>query len=46
MFQTTHLYVSINQPIQLEIIVILTKGIDERLSNFEPSNVKYELRTG
>jgi hypothetical protein len=35
--------VPIDEPIELEVIIILTEWVDQRLGYFEPSNVKDEL---
>lgn len=40
----TNLYMSIDQPIQFNIIIIFAKWIDQHFGNFEPSNVKTKLK--
>ena len=37
---------SVNKPVHIKVIIILSKGIDQHLSNFEPSHVKEELEKG
>lgn len=39
----THLYVAIDQPVQLDVIVVFAEWIDEHFGNFQPSNVKAKL---
>lgn len=34
---------SINEPIQLDIIVVFAEWIDQNFSNFQPANVEAEL---
>ena len=37
---------SVNKPVHIKVIIILSKGIDQHLGNFEPSHVKEELKEG
>ena len=37
---------SVNKPVHIKVIIILSKGIDQHLGNFEPSHVKEELEKG
>ena len=41
-----HLHISVNQPVQLEILVVVTKGVDELLGNFEETHEEEELEDG
>ena len=36
LYQVSHLQISVNQPVHLEIIVVFTEWIDENLRHFEP----------
>lgn len=40
----TYLDVSINQPVQLDIIIVLTERIDQHLGDFQPADVETKLR--
>ena len=37
---------SVNKPIHIKVIIILSEGIDQHFSNLEPSHVKEELEGG
>lgn len=39
----THLNMTINEPVQFNIVIVLSKWIDQDLSNFQPSNIKTKL---
>lgn len=39
-----YLHVSIDQVVELKVIVILAKRVDQSFGNFEPSDVKSELK--
>lgn len=39
----SHLDVTINKPVQLDIIVILTEWINENFGNFQPTDVEAKL---
>lgn len=41
--QPSHLDVTINQPIQLDVIIVFTKWIDENLGNLQPADVEAKL---
>lgn len=38
-----YLNVAIDQPVQLDVVVILTEWINQNLGNFEPADVEAEL---
>ena len=38
-----NLYVSVQQPIQLKVVIVLTERIDQGFSNFQPTNKEGEL---
>lgn len=37
---------SVNKPVHIKVIIILSEGIDQHLGNFKPSHVKEELEEG
>lgn len=39
-----YLYVTIDQPVQLDVVIVFTEWIDKNLSNFEPTNIEAKLR--
>ena len=44
--ESTYLEVSVNKPIHIKVVIILSKGIDQHLCNLEPSHIKEELEEG
>lgn len=40
----TYLDMSVDQPVQFNVVVILSERIYEHFSNFQPANVKNELK--
>lgn len=34
----------VNQPVQLDIVVVFTEGVDENLCDFQPTDVKAKLK--
>jgi len=40
----SHLDMSIYQPVQLDVVVIFAKRINQHLCDFQPSDVKTELQ--
>ena len=38
-----HLDVSVDEVVELEVVVVLPEGIDERLRHFEPPDEEHEL---
>ena len=41
-----YLEVSVNKPVHIEVVIILSEGIDQHFCNLEPSHVKEELEEG
>ena len=41
-----HLDVSVDQPVELEILIVITEGIDQLFGNFQKSHVEEELEDG
>lgn len=39
-----YLNVSINEPIQFNVIIVLAEGIDQHLGDFQPSHVEAKLK--
>lgn len=39
----THLDVTIDQPVEFDVVVVLAEGIYQYLGNFEPSDVEAKL---
>ena len=39
-----NLHVSVQQPIQLKVVIVLTKRIDQGFSNFQPTDKEGELK--
>ena len=37
---------SVNKPVHIKVVIILSEGIDQHFSNLEPSHVKEELKEG
>ena len=46
MYPGDYLEMSVNKPIHIKVIIILSEGIDQHFSNLEPSHVKEELEGG
>ena len=46
MYTGGYLEVSVNKPVHIEIIIILSERIDQHFCNLEPSHVKEELEEG
>ena len=44
MSMNPHLYMSVNQPIQLKVVVVFSKRVDQGLSNLEPADKESELK--
>ena len=37
---------SVNKPVHIKVVIILSEGIDQHFCNLEPSHVKEELEKG
>lgn len=42
----THLNITVDEPINFKVIIVLTKGVDEGLCHLQPAHVEEELQYG
>ena len=42
----SHLQISVNHEVRVEVLVVLTEWVEESLGDFEPAHVEQELQRG
>lgn len=44
LLKNCYLDMTINQPVELEIVIVLAERIDKHLGDFQPANIKTKLK--